>query len=56
MSTVELEDQIAGLNYLASKNMGVEMSNVDLERIAITGQSYGGYFKSNGISLVSQHI
>ncbi|RIA87685.1 hypothetical protein C1645_776774 [Glomus cerebriforme] len=38
MGTVELEDQIAGLNYLASKKMGV-----DLERIAITGWSYGGY-------------
>src|SRR5581483_1650382 len=38
MGTVELEDQIAGLNYLESKKMGV-----DLERIAITGWSYGGY-------------
>ncbi|PKC13325.1 hypothetical protein RhiirA5_372331 [Rhizophagus irregularis] len=38
MGTVELEDQIAGLNYLASKKMGV-----DLDRVAITGWSYGGY-------------
>ncbi|CAG8740717.1 17728_t:CDS:2, partial [Acaulospora morrowiae] len=38
MGTVELEDQIAGLKYLSSKNMGV-----DLERVAITGWSYGGY-------------
>ncbi|CAG8547105.1 8887_t:CDS:10 [Funneliformis caledonium] len=38
MGTVEIEDQIAGLNYLATKNMGI-----DLERVAITGWSYGGY-------------
>ncbi|CAJ0632324.1 7760_t:CDS:10 [Entrophospora sp. SA101] len=38
MGTVELEDQIAGLRYLASNNMGV-----DLDRVAITGWSYGGY-------------
>ncbi|CAG8717605.1 15501_t:CDS:10, partial [Gigaspora margarita] len=38
MGTVELDDQIAGLKYLSSKNMGV-----DLERVAITGWSYGGY-------------
>lgn len=38
MGTVELEDQIAGLKYLSSNNKGV-----DLERVAITGWSYGGY-------------
>ncbi|CAG8597986.1 7904_t:CDS:2, partial [Diversispora eburnea] len=38
MGTVELEDQIAGLQYLSSNNKGV-----DLERVAITGWSYGGY-------------
>ncbi|CAG8759982.1 10426_t:CDS:2, partial [Dentiscutata heterogama] len=38
MGTVELDDQITGLKYLSSKNMGV-----DLERVAITGWSYGGY-------------
>ncbi|CAG8434850.1 12884_t:CDS:10 [Ambispora gerdemannii] len=38
MGSVELEDQIAGLQYLAERNMGV-----DLDRVAITGWSYGGY-------------
>ncbi|CAG8493863.1 6886_t:CDS:2 [Ambispora leptoticha] len=38
MGSVELEDQIAGLQYLADRNMGV-----DLDRVAITGWSYGGY-------------
>ncbi|CAG8531800.1 16548_t:CDS:10, partial [Racocetra persica] len=47
MGTVELDDQIAGLKYLSSMNMGI-----DLERVAITGWSYGGYLS---LMALAQH-
>ncbi|CAG8609132.1 5158_t:CDS:10 [Paraglomus occultum] len=47
MGTVELEDQIAGLRYLSSRKMGV-----DLTRVAITGWSYGGYLS---LMALAQH-
>ncbi|EDV25262.1 uncharacterized protein TRIADDRAFT_24254 [Trichoplax adhaerens] len=38
MGTIEIEDQVEGLQYLANK-----LNFIDLSRVAIYGWSYGGY-------------
>lgn len=47
LGTVELRDQMEGLQYLNDTRFGSEgkgkKSVIDLERVAITGWSYGGY-------------
>lgn len=45
MGTVELEDQVEGLTWLAS-----EVSFIDLSRVAIYGWSYGGYMSLMGLA------
>ncbi|RKP05417.1 Alpha/Beta hydrolase protein [Thamnocephalis sphaerospora] len=45
LGTVELEDQLAGLRWLASNH-----ELVDLDRVAISGWSYGGYLALMGLA------
>ena len=44
MGTVEIADQVAGLEYLAST-----LGFIDLNRVAIHGWSYGGYMSLMGL-------
>ena len=44
MGTVEIADQVAGLEYLAST-----LGCIDLNRVAIHGWSYGGYMSLMGL-------
>ncbi|RUS16149.1 Alpha/Beta hydrolase protein, partial [Jimgerdemannia flammicorona] len=57
MGTVELKDQIEGLRHLAQARIGAVpnsqgdfVSVIDLERVAITGWSYGGYLSLMAIA------
>ncbi|KAI8337734.1 Alpha/Beta hydrolase protein [Chlamydoabsidia padenii] len=57
LGQVELQDQLQGLNYLATSLFGAEqqddgtfVSVVDLDRVAITGWSYGGYLSLMGLA------
>ena len=45
MGTVELEDQIKGLEYVASA-----YPHIDTTRVAINGWSYGGYVSLMGVA------
>ena len=44
MGTVEISDQVSGLQYLAST-----LGFIDMSRVAIHGWSYGGYMSLMGL-------
>ena len=44
MGTVEIADQVAGLQWLAS-----QLDFIDMDRVAIHGWSYGGYMSLMGL-------
>ncbi|EFA77706.1 dipeptidylpeptidase 8 [Heterostelium album PN500] len=45
MGTIEIQDQVEGIEYLARNQI-----SLDLERVAIQGWSYGGYLALMGIA------
>ena len=57
LGSVEIDDQIAGLQYVCASKFGAEPTNdgrlvsvVDINRVAITGWSYGGYLSLMGLA------
>ena len=51
LGNIELRDQIEGLQYLHDTGFGGKgKSVIDLDRIAITGWSYGGYLSLMGLA------
>ncbi|KAI9246494.1 hypothetical protein BDA99DRAFT_565521 [Phascolomyces articulosus] len=57
LGSVEIEDQIAGLQYVCDSKLGAEPANdgtltsvVDIHRVAINGWSYGGYLSLMGLA------
>ncbi|KAG2221893.1 hypothetical protein INT45_012537 [Circinella minor] len=57
LGSVEIEDQIAGLQYVCDAKIGAEPTHdgtltsvVDIHRVAINGWSYGGYLSLIGLA------
>ena len=57
LGSVEIEDQIAGLQYVCDAKIGAEPTHdgtltsvVDIHRVAINGWSYGGYLSLMGLA------